>query len=251
MTRVANVDRDNEIALFEAMLAGKTSERILVVCAESGWGKSILLREFERRCLANIPHFAKLDFKSCTSLAETLSHLCDSLGWSNFPHFRADVMVPGEIRQNHTTFLALDLFCAHRYYRDKYGLAGLERLEAKYEPAMRAQVEAVHGDDGEVKTGLHTCERRRWRRRRPLAARREKQHRRAAEEYQRAGAHGDQPRSRMEAKRGPRGRGAAGGIRQGGHGDRVAEEHADGGRQAKHGPGPCSGAPDRAGRVHR
>lgn len=68
-------------------------------------------------------------------------------GDRNFPHFRADVMVPDEIRQNHTTFLALDLFCAHRYYRDKYGMAGLERLRAKFEPAMSAQVEAVHGND--------------------------------------------------------------------------------------------------------
>ncbi len=68
-------------------------------------------------------------------------------GDRNFPHFRADVMVPGEIRQNHTTFLALDLFCAHRYYREKYGMTGLERLRGKYGPAMSAQLEAVHGND--------------------------------------------------------------------------------------------------------
>ena len=68
-------------------------------------------------------------------------------GDSNFPHFRADVMIPGEIRQNHTTFLALDLFCAYRYYREKYGMTGLDRLRAKFEPAMSAQVEAVHGND--------------------------------------------------------------------------------------------------------
>ena len=91
MTRIANVDRENELALFEAMLAGQTGERILLMCAESGWGKSILLREFERRRPTNIQHFAKLDFKSCTGLAETLSHLCDALGWGNFLHFQAAV----------------------------------------------------------------------------------------------------------------------------------------------------------------
>ncbi len=87
-------------------------------------------------------------------------------------------------------------------------------------------------------------------RRASLAARREKQHRRAAKEHQRAGAHGDQPRSRREAERRPRGVGAAGREGECGHGDRVAEEHADGGREAEHRPGPRSGAPDRAGRVH-
>jgi len=88
MTRGTNVDRENEIARYESMLAGKIPERILLMCAESGWGKSILLREFERRRPADIHHFAKLDFKSCAGLAEMLSHLCDSLGWERFPHFQ-------------------------------------------------------------------------------------------------------------------------------------------------------------------
>lgn len=48
MSRINNVDRETEIALFEAMLTGQTSEHILMMCAGSGWGKSILLREFER-----------------------------------------------------------------------------------------------------------------------------------------------------------------------------------------------------------
>jgi outer membrane protein assembly factor BamB len=68
-------------------------------------------------------------------------------GDGNFPHFRPEVMIPGEIRQNHTTFLALDLFCAYEYYKVKYGMTDLERLRAKFEPAMSAQVKAVHGND--------------------------------------------------------------------------------------------------------
>jgi len=43
-----------------------------------------------------------------------------------------DFMAPiGEARQNHTTFLALSLFYAHRYYTEKYGIEGLDSMIEK------------------------------------------------------------------------------------------------------------------------
>lgn len=90
MLKSVSVDRDEELALLDAMLTSQTLERILLICAESGWGKSILLREFEHRRPAHIP-FVKLDFKSCTGLTETFSHLCDALGWDHFPYFKAAI----------------------------------------------------------------------------------------------------------------------------------------------------------------
>lgn len=90
MPKSINVDREKELALFNAMLSEQIEQRILLIAAGSGWEKSILLREFERCRPSDIP-YVKLDFKSCTSLTETFSHLCDGLGWEHFPQFRAAI----------------------------------------------------------------------------------------------------------------------------------------------------------------
>ena len=58
MPKPANVNREKELALFDAMVTGQTQEHILLICAPSGWGKSILLREFERHRPPGIKHFA-------------------------------------------------------------------------------------------------------------------------------------------------------------------------------------------------
>ena len=46
-----------------------------------------------------------------------------------------------ELRQNHTTFLALSLYYAHRYYTEKYGIEGLENMMTKVHRAF---------DDGQM-----------------------------------------------------------------------------------------------------
>jgi hypothetical protein len=80
MTRHVTVDREKEISLFDNMLKGNLEERILLVEAKSGWGKSVLLREFARRCPRNIL-LADLDFKGGgTTFAEIFSRSCDKLG---------------------------------------------------------------------------------------------------------------------------------------------------------------------------
>ena len=92
MMRTLSIDRENEIALFDSMLAGETEKRILLVQAESGWGKSFLLREFARRRQQPIA-FGDLDFKGGgTSLAELFSRLCDKLGGDKkFPKFQTQM----------------------------------------------------------------------------------------------------------------------------------------------------------------
>jgi len=92
MTHPATIDRDEELALFDSMLAGKTEERILLIQAESGWGKSELLRAFAHRCPTGI-RFAEIDFKGGgTSLAELFSRLCDKLGgWDRFPKLKTEL----------------------------------------------------------------------------------------------------------------------------------------------------------------
>ncbi|MCI0617665.1 AAA family ATPase [bacterium] len=87
MTRQIPVDRETEISDFIAMLSGKTEERILLIEAQSGMGKTILLAEFGYRTPKKIA-FAKIDFKSGgTSIAELFSRLRDKLGGnSKFPN---------------------------------------------------------------------------------------------------------------------------------------------------------------------
>lgn len=91
MSHYLSIDREEEIAQFDAMLAGKTREHILLVSAASGWGKSVLLREFIRRRPKNL-HYAVLDFKSGNiGFAELLSRLCDALGWNNLPNLTEEL----------------------------------------------------------------------------------------------------------------------------------------------------------------
>ena len=91
MTRPLHIDREKEIAFFEAVLAGQTEGRILLVEGESSWGKSILLREFIR-CKPKDFHFADIDFKAGgTSLTEFLSRICDKLGQERFPCLREEL----------------------------------------------------------------------------------------------------------------------------------------------------------------
>lgn len=87
MTREIPVDREDEIRDFTEMLSGKTEERILLIEAQSGMGKTILLGEFGYQKPKKIA-FAKIDFKTgSTSIAELVSRLRDKLGGkSKFPN---------------------------------------------------------------------------------------------------------------------------------------------------------------------
>jgi len=91
MTSAKPIDREAEFALFDSMLKEEIEERILLIEAGSGWGKSILLREFARRRPQNCK-FAKIDFKiRGISLAELLSRLCDKLEWKHFSTLRSEL----------------------------------------------------------------------------------------------------------------------------------------------------------------
>ncbi|MBE0681343.1 MAG: ATP-binding protein [Anaerolineales bacterium] len=87
MTREIPVDREDEIKDFIEILSGKKEERILLIEAQSGMGKTILLGEFGHHKPKKIA-FAKIDFKSGgTSIAELFSRLRDKLGGNaKFPN---------------------------------------------------------------------------------------------------------------------------------------------------------------------
>lgn len=90
-------NREDELDLFDRMIAGRTEERILLLEAEGQIGKSTLLLAFERRCLHDVP-CAAVDLKgSSTGLHEVFYRLCDALGWDYFPTFRACVESLGRV----------------------------------------------------------------------------------------------------------------------------------------------------------
>jgi hypothetical protein len=79
------IDRDDELKLIHDVRSGKTKERILLISAGGGWGKSDLLREFIAEHPNDIPP-AIVDFKDKgLSLAQLLCNICDTFDWSRFP----------------------------------------------------------------------------------------------------------------------------------------------------------------------
>ncbi len=78
------LDRDEELALFEKMLSDSISDRILLIHADGGMGKSHLLREFVQEYQDRFV-LAAIDFKwGGISIPELLSRVCDSIGWECF-----------------------------------------------------------------------------------------------------------------------------------------------------------------------
>lgn len=94
MSRAAKVrvNREEELKLFKRMASGETPERVLLVSASSGMGKSELLREFSRQ-RPQEALYAVLDFKGgdVPDLAELFSRLCTRLGWSHFSRLSAQI----------------------------------------------------------------------------------------------------------------------------------------------------------------
>jgi hypothetical protein len=79
------VNRAEELALFVRIATGETPERVLLVSAASGMGKSELLREFSQRRPQD-SLYGVVDFKGgdVPDVAELLSRLCGRLGWPKF-----------------------------------------------------------------------------------------------------------------------------------------------------------------------
>jgi hypothetical protein len=86
------VNREEELALFERIVSGDTPERVLLVEAASGMGKSELLREYGQRRPPGVL-YGVLDFKGgdVPDLAELFSRLCARLGWPRFPRLSAEI----------------------------------------------------------------------------------------------------------------------------------------------------------------
>ncbi|MBT4484604.1 MAG: hypothetical protein HOC71_13115, partial [Candidatus Latescibacteria bacterium] len=74
-------------------------------------------------------------------------------GYFNFcrgkpiPLLDADRCLPGEMRQNHSTFMALSLFYAHRYFTGKYGISGLDDVAEKFRRCFDGQAQSYRPND--------------------------------------------------------------------------------------------------------
>ena len=92
-------DREFELDLFEKMVSGQSAERILLLEAEGGMGKSTLLSEFMRR-LTRQPtpvDAAPVDLKgSSVGLHQIFNRLCDVIGWDHFTPFESEVKGLGQ-----------------------------------------------------------------------------------------------------------------------------------------------------------
>ena len=92
MSREIRVDRDEELNLFYRMVIRESDERILLIHAASGLGKTVLLSEFEKRCPKGISYIP-IDFKGGgTSVAGVFSLACDTLGRDRFPLLSAKLL---------------------------------------------------------------------------------------------------------------------------------------------------------------
>ncbi len=91
MSKHLPANREYELGLFQQVITGRDARRILLLEAESGMGKTTLVREFMRRRPANID-CAPLDFKGGSAgLHQIFYRLCDCLGWEYFSNFTARV----------------------------------------------------------------------------------------------------------------------------------------------------------------
>ena len=89
MTRFAN--RTRELHLFEQMLRGQVRERILLVEAPSGYGKTGLMGRFEILCAQKI-HRVLIDLKGAQAgIAFMFSRIQRVLGKPRFPKFNAQI----------------------------------------------------------------------------------------------------------------------------------------------------------------
>lgn len=79
------IDREIELNLLQQIATGEIQYRLLLIKADSGMGKSELLREFYVN-RPDIAIYAVVDFKNGGINQTNFIHkICKSLGWQNFP----------------------------------------------------------------------------------------------------------------------------------------------------------------------
>ncbi len=79
------VNRTDEIKLLNRLARGEEGSRIALIRAESGMGKSELLREIKSQFEKELT-YVFVDFKGGgLNLADIIFHVCDTLEWKNFP----------------------------------------------------------------------------------------------------------------------------------------------------------------------
>ena len=85
MFKRPRIDREDELILLDQLALGQIIQRILLIKAGAGMGKSELLREFIARCSRDI-FIAILDFKNGSiSQTDLLYNICETFGWQYFP----------------------------------------------------------------------------------------------------------------------------------------------------------------------
>jgi hypothetical protein len=91
MRRLPVANREEELGFFAGMIAGTATERILLLEADGGMGKTTLMAEFVRKCQAAEVPCVPVDLKGDPGLHEVLARLCEGLGWEGFPTLTARV----------------------------------------------------------------------------------------------------------------------------------------------------------------
>lgn len=92
MTRRFIADRDDELALLDDILHPDAPRRILLLEAESGLGKTLLLEEYQTRIRTSGHRLAVIDLAvGGMGVADVLSAVCDEWGWEEFPRFQAAI----------------------------------------------------------------------------------------------------------------------------------------------------------------
>ena len=95
MQRLPLANREPELECFAGMVAGTSGERILLLEAGGGMGKTTLMAEFVRHCHSAGMPCVPVDLKGDPGLSEVLARLCDGLGWEGFPTLAARVQELG------------------------------------------------------------------------------------------------------------------------------------------------------------
>lgn len=91
MQRLPLANREDELGFFATMVAGTAPERILLLEAGGGMGKTTLMAEFVRHCHGAGMPCLPLDLKGSPGPHAVLAKLCDGLGREGFPTFAARV----------------------------------------------------------------------------------------------------------------------------------------------------------------
>lgn len=79
------VDRTDELTYLKCLIKGETRLRIALIHAESGMGKSELIRELISQIEVDLLYVV-IDFKGGElGLADVLYNICDTLTWKKFP----------------------------------------------------------------------------------------------------------------------------------------------------------------------